>query len=36
MHYDMFRLNCVYREEIEAVYRNLQPPFQLVFDPEFF
>ena len=34
MHYDMFRLNCVYRDEIEAVYRNLNPPFDLMLDPD--
>lgn len=30
MHFDMFSPNCVYEEEIRAVYRHLAPPFQLV------
>jgi L-ascorbate metabolism protein UlaG (beta-lactamase superfamily) len=30
MHYDMFGPNCVYEEEIQAVYARLAPPFRLV------
>jgi len=34
MHWDMFAPNCVYREEIELLYRLIQPPFDLQFYPE--
>lgn len=33
MHYDMFRLNSVFREEIETVYRSSRLAFRLLFDP---
>jgi L-ascorbate metabolism protein UlaG (beta-lactamase superfamily) len=34
MHWDMFSPNSVYREEIELLYRLIQPPFDLRFYPE--
>lgn len=33
MHWDMFKLNAAFREEIELLYSLLQPPFDLIFDP---
>ena len=34
MHYDMFALNSVYREEIEIVYAHMRPAFRLVMDAD--
>lgn len=34
MHWDMFAPNCVYKEEIELLYRLIQPSFDLRFYPE--
>lgn len=34
MHWDMFKANTVYREEIELVYRLAEPPFELVINPD--
>lgn len=33
MHYDMFALNCVYRDEIQIIYEQTRPGFRLVLDP---
>ena len=32
-HWDMFAVNQVYQEEIELLYKKLQPPFKLLFNP---
>lgn len=34
MHWDMFEPNFVYREEIELLYRKIQPDFDLKINPE--
>ena len=34
MHWDMFQPNSVYREEIELLYDNLKPNFELLLNPE--
>lgn len=34
MHWDMFAPNCVYREEIELLYRLMKPPFAMVLEPQ--
>lgn len=34
MHYDMFKPNQAYREEIEVIYRKQAPAFKLELDPE--
>ncbi len=34
LHWDMFAENAVYLEEMEIVYKNMQPAFQLVIKPE--
>lgn len=33
MHYDMFKANQTYLEELEVVYRELAPPFQMIIEP---
>ncbi len=35
-HWDMFSPNLVYQEEIELLYRKIQPPFNLVINPKEF
>ena len=35
MHWDMFEVNCVYKEEIELLYNKIRPDFRLEFDLEF-
>ncbi|MCX7164642.1 MAG: MBL fold metallo-hydrolase [Rhodocyclales bacterium] len=34
MHWDMFLPNSVYAEEIEAVSRNIKPPFRVLMNPD--
>jgi len=33
MHWDMFAENCVYKDEIELLYKKISPDFDLVFAP---
>ena len=33
-HWDMFKVNEVFKEEIEIVYKKLNPDFKLIFEPE--
>lgn len=33
MHYDVFKQNCVYTEEISVVYEKIHPEFELLFQP---
>ncbi len=33
MHWDMFELNCVYREEIELMYEKMKPTFEMHINP---
>lgn len=33
MHYDMFKANQTYLEELEVVYRELAPPFEMIIEP---
>jgi L-ascorbate metabolism protein UlaG (beta-lactamase superfamily) len=35
MHWDMFKQNCVYREEIELLYQKIKPNFELKIRPEY-
>ena len=33
-HWDMFAANCVFKEEIELLYKKISPEFELLFEPE--
>jgi L-ascorbate metabolism protein UlaG (beta-lactamase superfamily) len=34
-HWDMFALNCVYREELELLYKMMSPMFEMRLNPEY-